>query len=104
MKASKSATPKFKAASGPDVPALWWDPATWSERKLIGPTVATAHLLERGWTHPMIRKFLGEPDETAVNPRGRHGKRLGLYKVERVKEVEASAEFQEAIAKRKGKK
>ena len=50
-----------------------------------------AALLDRGWTSGAITSFLGEPDDHARNPRGRHP--IHRYRLERVEAVEASEPF-----------
>jgi hypothetical protein len=53
---------------------------------------------ERDWTDGLIKRFLGEPDETAPNPHYRSGPPMRLYSIDRVNKVEATTEFQDALA------
>lgn len=56
-------------------------------------------LKERGWTETTIRKFLGEPDKTTVNPHYRSGPMCRLYLEDRVLAIESTPEWQEAKAR-----
>ncbi|NKX55041.1 hypothetical protein [Arthrobacter mobilis] len=51
---------------------------------------------DRGWTDTQIGKFLPEPDKLARNPRSRKAAPMKLYALERVLQVEATGEFQQA--------
>jgi hypothetical protein len=52
-----------------------------------------AGLRDRGWTDAMIRDYLGDPDITRPNPRYAGAAPMKLYRAERVKAAEASAEW-----------
>ena len=51
------------------------------------------NLKERGWTEAAIRDFLGEPDNTEVNPYYRGGPRILLWTESRVIQAERTKEF-----------
>src|SRR4051794_5305633 len=55
--------------------------------------VSVAGLMARGWTTTMIAPLLGEPEKYAPNPHYRNAPVMRLYSFERVKTLEASAEF-----------
>jgi hypothetical protein len=65
--------------------------------------VSVAGLMARGWTPLMIASMLGDPEKYAPNPHCHNGPMMRLYTFERVKAVEASAEFL-AIKTRKEKR
>lgn len=52
-----------------------------------------SELKERGWTDASIKKFLGDPDETIVNPRYKCAAPMCLYIIERVDLEENKDEF-----------
>lgn len=54
---------------------------------------------ERGWTLGLIKKLLGTSDATSPNPFYKKAAPVQLYAVSRVEAVEATAEFQQALAK-----
>jgi hypothetical protein len=54
---------------------------------------------QHGWTLSLIRRFLGEPDTTAPNPRYRSAAPMKLYSMARVTAIEASEDFQKAVEK-----
>jgi len=59
---------------------------------------------DRGWTEAGIKRFLGKPDKTATNPHYKCASAMCLYKKERVKQVESTADFkawQERSVKRR---
>lgn len=64
--------------------------------------LTTTALKARGWTDSLIKRFLTEPDATAVNPHYKSGPPMRLYLLTRVQAVESSAEYQEASAKNAG--
>lgn len=55
--------------------------------------VTTSALKERGWTDGLIKKFLGEPDDTKPNPHYRSAAPMKLYDMKRVEKTERSAKF-----------
>jgi hypothetical protein len=63
-----------------------------------------SHLMERGWTYALIRRFLGDPDQVMRNPHHPTRARTRLYDAHRVRQAEASAEFRAAQDRRKGKR
>lgn len=63
-----------------------------------------SQLKERGWTDTMIKKFLGTPDATKVNPFYSSAAPMGLYDVKRVKKVERTKAFKEAMEKSEARK
>jgi hypothetical protein len=52
-----------------------------------------SELLRRGWTHGLIKKLLGDPDQLERNPHHRSGPKMRLYARTRVLQAEASAAF-----------
>lgn len=55
---------------------------------------------ERGWTDALVRKYLGEPDATAPNPRYRNaGSPMRLYDVDRVAKMERDPNFMDDYEK-----
>jgi hypothetical protein len=55
---------------------------------------------DRGWTDALIKRFLGDPDELAVNPNYSSGPRMRLYDIDRVMAVEATKDCQIALAQK----
>lgn len=55
--------------------------------------VSLAGLRERGWTDPMVRDLLGEPDVRGRDPRRWSVAPVLLYRLARVRAVERTAEF-----------
>lgn len=55
--------------------------------------LTTTVLKERGWTDGMIRKFLGEPDTTKVNPHYKCAAPMKLYDLKRVERTERRKAF-----------
>ena len=55
--------------------------------------LAVSDLLRRGWTHGLIEKLLGDPDQLEPNPHHRGGPKMKLYARSRVLEAEAASEF-----------
>ena len=55
--------------------------------------LAQTHLLLHGWTLPLIKRLLGEPDELAPNPYYPDGPQMRLYDQERVTEAEKTEDF-----------
>ena len=53
-----------------------------------------SELLRRGWTHRLIGKLLGAPDQLERNPHHRSGPKMRLYARTRVLKAEASPNFQ----------
>ena len=53
----------------------------------------------RGWTDSLIKRFLLEHDDTAINPHYKSGPLILLFSQKRVETAEAKKEFQEAFAK-----
>lgn len=66
--------------------------------------LAVSQLKARGWTDTLIVRFLGDADERRTNPHYRSGPPMKLYKMQRVEQVEASAEFREVQDTRKSKR
>lgn len=58
-------------------------------------TLTFSSLKHRGWTDGAIRRFLGDPDQTAPNPHYRSGPPMRLYNLARVKAAEATPEWKE---------
>jgi hypothetical protein len=52
---------------------------------------------ERGWTWPLIWKYLREPDRTLPNPHSKN-RPIRLYLKSRVKKAEDSIEYQVDVA------
>ena len=50
---------------------------------------------KRGWTKSGVARFLGPPDKTCPNPRYKSAAPMKLYGLDRVKQVEVSAEYSE---------
>src|SRR2546429_7280232 len=61
--------------------------------------LTTSALKERGWTLALIKKFLGEPDDTRENPHYRSAAPMRLYTIDRVEVIEKTPDFQEAHIK-----
>ena len=68
------------------------------------PFITRFRLKERGWTDGMIKKFLGEPDDTLVNPVFRCAAPMVLYDINRVKRIEKRKTFKEVLEKSKSRK
>lgn len=64
----------------------------------------TPGLRARGWTDGLIRRFLPEPCATRPNFYSRSGPPIRLYDLARVEAVEASPEWQAAVAALAGRK
>lgn len=58
----------------------------------------------RDWTDAMIKKFAPNPDKTAPNPFYRSGPPVCLYDDSRIREIEATAEFQQWIERHANRK
>lgn len=56
-------------------------------------------LKARGWSESLIKRFLGKPDETSVNPHCISGPPIRLYDLQRVEAVEKGPEFQAAVGR-----
>lgn len=57
---------------------------------------------ERNWTQTMINRLLGEPDDRIPNPYCESKSRMiKLYELDRVRNVESTAEFSRAQSKAK---
>ena len=67
--------------------------------QMIEHLVTKTALKGRGWTDKLIRDFLPAPDHSKPNPYYRSGPPMLLYAADRVKAIEASAEFVEAMEK-----
>jgi hypothetical protein len=52
-----------------------------------------SELLGRGWTHGLIGKLLGKPDQLTTNPHHRSGPKMRLYARARVLQAEASSDL-----------
>ena len=63
-----------------------------------------SQLKESGWTDTMVKKFLGTPDATKTNPYYKCAAPMGLYDMKRVKRVERTKAFKEAMAKSEARK
>ena len=64
--------------------------------------VTAPELRDGGWTEAMVREFLGEPDDTYVNPHWRSGPPGRLWLRSRVNQVMASPEWRDRrVAARK---
>jgi hypothetical protein len=61
-------------------------------------------MAEHGWTRTAIDRFLGEPDELAINPHYRSGPKMRLYRVERVLSVQRSQDFQDWLRSKHDRK
>lgn len=72
------------------------------------PALTQAALRERGWTPTAIRRFLGDPDRTARNPRYASAAPMKLWDEERVLAAEDTAEWRDwrlgALARAAGQK
>jgi hypothetical protein len=71
---------------------------------MIGAPISKAHLskhqlLDRGWTHPLIKKLLGEPDKTVPNKRYWKPE-IPVYAAERIREAEKSETFKTFLQRR----
>jgi hypothetical protein len=66
--------------------------------------VTVTTLKTRGWTDPMIRRFLGEPDKLSTSPYYHSGPRIRLYELARVELTEKSAEFRQVQENRRAKR
>ena len=58
-------------------------------------------LLRRGWTEGLIKRFLGQPDDT---PHRYGGGYYCVYHAARVRQAEANPEWQQAVNRRKNRK
>lgn len=62
-------------------------------------------LKEKGWTESAIKKFLGEPDKTKVNPYYKKASPMKLYSLEKIEKLESSEAWQnwynQSLEKRK---
>jgi hypothetical protein len=61
--------------------------------------LTTTQLKERGWTPALVKKFLGAPEVKRPNPYYRSAAPMQLYPLERVLEVEQTAEWRQAEAR-----
>jgi len=61
--------------------------------------VSTGVLAERGWTPAAIRRFLGDPDRTATNPRYRSAAPMRLFSLARAVAAENTDQWQQWRAK-----
>ena len=76
------------------------DPA----KKILDPVVsgllsASQLKRDRGWTDALVKQFCPMPDDFCSNPYYRAGPAVRLYRLDRIKVIEASPEFQEAKAR-----
>lgn len=69
-----------------------------ARREWERPKCSGQGLKDRGWTDAMIRRFLPEPDVTAVNPYHKSGPPMRLYYVSRIEAIEQTDEFLSARA------
>lgn len=61
-------------------------------------TYVTKQMLkDRGWTETLIRRFLSYPDKEEPNPVNKRGATMKLYLISRVRNIENSPEFEEAL-------
>ena len=63
-----------------------------------------SELLRRGWTHGLIEKLLGKPDQFERNPHHRSGPKMRLYARARVLQAEASPDFRAVQELREARK
>lgn len=57
--------------------------------------LSQSKIIDRGWTAAGIKKFLGEPDDTAQNPYYRNASPTKLYDITRIEQAEETEEFQQ---------
>lgn len=58
--------------------------------------LSATELRERGWTESMIKRILGDPDDTRPNPRYKHaGHPMRFWSRARVDQIETTDEFRE---------
>jgi hypothetical protein len=69
-----------------------------------GEYVTASEMMSKGWTSTRISKYLGMPDRLAPNPFFRRAGKMRLYKVDRVEQAEATAEFQALQQSRRARK
>jgi hypothetical protein len=55
-------------------------------------------LAERGWTPALVKRHLGAPDKTAMNPHYRYSAPMKLYSVQRVLKAERSKSWTADLA------
>ena len=60
-----------------------------------------ADLRKRGWAEALIEKFLPQPDKKETNPYNKNYSEMCLYSVKRVKSIEWSEAFREALKNRR---
>ena len=53
----------------------------------------TTALRSRGWSHGMIRAYLPQPDKLVRNPHVQTGRRMKMYRLDRVMEAESRPNF-----------
>ena len=61
-------------------------------------------LKERGWTTKLIRDFAGQPDKTEKNPVYKSAAPMKLYLLKRIKRIENTKKFREALDKSRKRK
>lgn len=59
--------------------------------------ITKSHVIERGWTERLIKKFLGEPDATRPNPMYKCASPMKLYDKKRVQRIERRKSFKEEM-------
>jgi len=70
--------------------------ARWPEINAAAECIGAPGLKERGWTEAMIREFLGDPDLYVDNPDYKSAAPMRLWRLQRAKAAEATAEFAQA--------
>jgi hypothetical protein len=63
-----------------------------------------SELLRRGWTHGLIGKLLGAPDQLERNPHYGSGPKMRLYARARILQAEASPDFRAVQELREARK
>lgn len=63
-----------------------------------GYATQTVLIKKMGWTLGLIQTFLKDPDSTRPNPKYRSAAPVKLFELLRVKQIEATAAFQEALS------
>ena len=61
--------------------------------------ITKTELKERGWTDSIIKSLNVEPDEERPNPKYKSASPMKLYKLEKIKSLEATPEFEQLYEK-----
>ena len=74
---------------------------SWQEADVVqlAEMLTKTKLKDRGWTNSLIDRFATHPDKTFPNPRYKSAAPMKLYRLVRIKSIEATEEWQQAYAK-----